>query len=294
MFKITSPQSHDCRFGCRCNAGNTPFSECSALDDNRVSLNGSQFSLNGSQVSLNGSQVSLSGNRVSLSGSQVVDADVTEGSDDDLNFADTNIVAEVLIPRPVYHRFSYTVPAALADLVHIGSRVEVSFGFQSLSALVCSLRPRQNQDEELALKPILGVFEPFPFVDEKSILLAEWMSSYYFESPGEVAFLFYPHYAPAQELKFKFKTSASELLLAELPASRHVLREKFSKAHAALKNQENFTKNSFLAVSDMSDYLFNQCVRLGLLEKEFCFDGALDLKNQTPVSGKKKLHCRLV
>jgi primosomal protein N' len=194
------------------------------------------------------------------------------------NFDTENLIAEVLIPRPVYGSYSYAVPAELRSLVFVGSRVRVDFGHQSLIGLVKSLKSFSEADlnPELELRPVSGIFEPFPFVDGAGLSLAEWISNYYFESPGEVAALFYPRYTPVQEQRFSFQVAEPDELIKDIPSSRKVLRTKLHNSCSALVSTPVFDRNTFMAASSMTDSMFAQCLKEGFLCRVPSFDSELE------------------
>lgn len=206
-----------------------------------------------------------------------------------------DLIAEVLIPRPVYCSYSYIVPAELRDLVFVGSRVQVDFGHQSLIALVKSLKTISNAglNPELELRPISGVIEPFPFVDSAGISLIEWISTYYFESPGEVSALFYPRYTPTQEQRFSFQTPDPDELIKNIPPSRKVLRTKLRNSCQALMSIPVFDRNTFMVASSMTDSMFAQCLKEGFLYRVPSFDPQLEnisfQDSGFSVQAKKKL-----
>ena len=87
-----------------------------------------------------------------------------------------NAIARVIVDLSLDREFDYRIPGHLAGTVQLGSRVSVPFGGRETNGYVVGL-PRRSPHGQL--KPVLSVEGAGPFVDEKMLELARWMSDYY-------------------------------------------------------------------------------------------------------------------
>ncbi|HDR15951.1 MAG TPA: primosomal protein N' [Desulfobacteraceae bacterium] len=93
------------------------------------------------------------------------------------------VCARVAVCLPVKNTFSYTVPAALKDIVHVGSRVLVPFGARTVTGFV--LECFRSQPEE-GWKEIIDAPDRHPFFHPAQAALFEWISDYYLHPVGQV------------------------------------------------------------------------------------------------------------
>lgn len=91
--------------------------------------------------------------------------------------------AEVAVPLPIDHLFTYRIPTELKSLVAPGMRVLVPFGQRKITGYVVNLLTATT---EKSLKSILDVLDPQPAISTELLELAEWMGEYYLAAPGEV------------------------------------------------------------------------------------------------------------
>jgi primosomal protein N' (replication factor Y) len=92
--------------------------------------------------------------------------------------------AEVAVPVPVRHAFTYSVPAALTAQLAPGSRVAVPFGPRKLPAFVVALTdtpPAQGRT-----RPIAGLLEREPVLTPELLAFLHAASEYYMHPIGEV------------------------------------------------------------------------------------------------------------
>lgn len=102
------------------------------------------------------------------------------------------MLLQVALPVPLYRVFDYSVPADFA-LPKIGSRVEVSFGRQTLIGIVVAHRARVDSDVPVnKLKAITRCLDDEPIVDSPLLKLAHWLARYYHYPLGDVLSVMLP------------------------------------------------------------------------------------------------------
>jgi primosomal protein N' (replication factor Y) len=126
----------------------------------------------------------------------------------------TTLVASVALLRPVDKLYSYRIPAELADRVKPGMRVTVPFGRQDREAkafcLSASTEPWQS-----TLKPVLGLVDEKPLLDDKALELGRWVARYYGAHLGRTLDLMVPASAKRQagwrKVRYVLETRNSKL-----------------------------------------------------------------------------------
>jgi len=104
----------------------------------------------------------------------------------------TTIWAEVVLPLPLAHTYTYHIPEQWATQVQRGVRVEVPFGKGKYYAgLVWRVH---NTKPSHPTKPILSVLDAQPIVSEPQLQLWEWIATYYAATLGEVMDVALPTY----------------------------------------------------------------------------------------------------
>lgn len=94
------------------------------------------------------------------------------------------LFAEVLLPVPVPGTFTYRVPYALNDAIHIGQRVAVQFGkAKILSGLVVAVT---DKVPEVEVKYLSDILDDEPIVNPIQLRFWEWVKTYYLCHLGEV------------------------------------------------------------------------------------------------------------
>lgn len=102
------------------------------------------------------------------------------------------MLLQVALPVPLYRVFDYSVPADFT-LPKIGSRVEVSFGRQTLIGIVVAHRARIDSDVPVnKLKAITRCLDDEPIVDSPLLKLAHWLARYYHYPLGDVLSVMLP------------------------------------------------------------------------------------------------------
>jgi primosomal protein N' (replication factor Y) len=92
-------------------------------------------------------------------------------------------IAEVAVPLPVPHTFTYLIPDEYRDAVGRGVQVRVPFGRREIEGFVVDVGAAS---ERKGLKPILKVAPGGAVFDEKMLRLTHWISEYYLVPWGEV------------------------------------------------------------------------------------------------------------
>ena len=102
------------------------------------------------------------------------------------------MLVQVALPVPLYRVFDYGVPADLS-LPEIGSRVEVSFGRQTLIGIVNAHIAQADSDVPVSkLKTINQCLDDEPIVDSAMLRLAYWLARYYHYPLGDVLAVMLP------------------------------------------------------------------------------------------------------
>ncbi len=102
------------------------------------------------------------------------------------------MLVQVALPVPLYRVFDYAVPADCA-LPKVGSRVEVSFGRQTLIGIVIAHKVKADSDVPTnKLKPITHCLDEEPIVEAAALKLAYWLASYYHYPLGDVLSVMLP------------------------------------------------------------------------------------------------------
>lgn len=93
--------------------------------------------------------------------------------------------AEVIIPIPVAHTFTYSIPTPLLGKVEIGMRVEVPFQSGKLyGGVVCDLHA--EKPEKYIPKSVIDVIDEKPIISAFQLHFWRWLSHYYMCTLGEV------------------------------------------------------------------------------------------------------------
>lgn len=95
------------------------------------------------------------------------------------------LVADVAIPVPLSHPFTYAVPDALRARVQAGGRVLCVFGRRKVLAVVLDVAEREA-DPAIALKPIEAVVDDEPALPAELLSFLRELGRYYLAPIGEV------------------------------------------------------------------------------------------------------------
>ncbi|MGO3119287.1 MAG: primosomal protein N', partial [Moraxellaceae bacterium] len=105
------------------------------------------------------------------------------------------MLVQVALPVPLYRVFDYSLPADIHTLPNtaptpmppLGSRVEVSFGRQTLIGIVIAHISEADSSVPInKLKPINRCLDAEPILDDNMLKLAAWLSRYYHYPLGDV------------------------------------------------------------------------------------------------------------
>ena len=105
------------------------------------------------------------------------------------------MLISVALPVPLYRVFDYLAPSTSSNtpLPPIGSRVQVSFGRQTLIGIVVNHVKASDSTLPIAkLKPIKSVLDDEPLFDEAMLQLAKWLARYYHYPLGDVLSVMLP------------------------------------------------------------------------------------------------------
>ncbi len=95
------------------------------------------------------------------------------------------LFADILLPLPLNGYFTYRIQYEMNDIVEVGKRVVVQFGKKKIYTAIIR-RIHEKPPDYQTVKYILAVLDSEPIVNEKQLLLWEWISQYYLCQIGEV------------------------------------------------------------------------------------------------------------
>ena len=102
------------------------------------------------------------------------------------------LLAEVAVPVPLSHAFTYAVPAALAASVRPGARVVCQLGPRRLVGVVLRVAERELPPGLTRVKPITAVVDAEPVLPAELLDFLVHLGAYYFAPIGEVLRLALP------------------------------------------------------------------------------------------------------
>jgi len=91
--------------------------------------------------------------------------------------------AHVVIPSPLKHPLTYSIPASLTDQISRGSRVLVPLQKRTMTGVVWEIL---GENPLTPVKEILAVLDDQPVLNVELLKLAQWISRYYLASLAEV------------------------------------------------------------------------------------------------------------
>jgi primosomal protein N' (replication factor Y) (superfamily II helicase) len=195
--------------------------------------------------------------------------------------------AEIILPLPLYDRFTYRIPDDLCEKVKPGVRVLVQFGKRkNYSALVIALT--HIAPEGFEIKPILSVLDDNAVIHPVNLGLWSWMADYYMSPLGEVMNAAMPSALKLQgsdglvEEKYKEKTKTTIGIRPDLKDSEtwEAVLDSLSKAPKQKdllyhfvemsgmfsgKNKTTIDKQHLLKGSGIGEGVLNQLVDKGFL-----------------------------
>jgi len=136
-------------------------------------------------------------------------------------------LAQVIMPIPVDEPFSYTIPAAFAELIQPGIQVTVPFGERYSAGIILDVIDDPGE-HDYALKPIHDVVSSEPFAYQEMLDLLVWISNYYICNLGEAFRLINP----------SVNLNKSMLMIKRADEAAPELRESQQELWDALKPEE--------------------------------------------------------
>ena len=110
------------------------------------------------------------------------------------------MIAKIVVDVSLDREFDYSIPEALSNDIKIGSRVSVPFGHRSATGYVVAF---SRQSQYKTLKPIDGLIGDKPYIDDTTLTLCRWMSSYYCASLEQCIRTVLPGAVRSKHRKFK-------------------------------------------------------------------------------------------
>ena len=129
------------------------------------------------------------------------------------------LIADVAVPVPLGHPFSYEVPADLRNRVGPGKRVLCAFGPRSALGVVLEVGEREIDFDRSKLKPIAAVIDEEPVLPAELLVFLRELSAYYLAPIGEVLRMALPLLERRQATALR-ESGAGAKLLARVVASR--------------------------------------------------------------------------
>ncbi len=102
------------------------------------------------------------------------------------------LLADVAVPVPLSHAFTYAVPPALAATVRPGARVVCQLGPRRLVGVVLRVGERELPAGLTKVKPITALLDPEPVLPAELLEFLVELGHYYFAPIGEVLRLALP------------------------------------------------------------------------------------------------------
>jgi primosomal protein N' (replication factor Y) len=93
--------------------------------------------------------------------------------------------ADIILPLNLPQILTYGVPHEMQELLQPGMRVEVALGKNKQYAGIIE-RLHDEKPDAYQVKPVRGIIDAEPVVNEKQLQLWRWITQYYMAAPGEV------------------------------------------------------------------------------------------------------------
>lgn len=97
--------------------------------------------------------------------------------------AEAQLFARVVIPSPLKHALTYSVPLSFREQISVGMRVLVPVGKRKLTGIVFEILGKTLRAET---KEIIALCDDRPVLDPALLRLCQWIAQYYLATPGEV------------------------------------------------------------------------------------------------------------
>ncbi|MEX1277015.1 MAG: hypothetical protein WEE20_13845, partial [Bacteroidota bacterium] len=92
-------------------------------------------------------------------------------------------LADIALPVPIDHTFTYIVPPTLQQQAVVGARALVPFGKKKLTGVIVGLPAESNVR---GLKPVTDILETSSSFSGEMMKLTRWIAEYYIAPWGEV------------------------------------------------------------------------------------------------------------
>ena len=132
------------------------------------------------------------------------------------------MIARVTLELALRKEFDYVIPSELADVIDVGSRVQVPFGARKVLGCVTGLT---EESQHAKLKPIIKVIGAQTLVTPKVLKLARWIAEYYCCAPEVALKSVLPEAVRKEESGWREK-----LFVRALPPRRPKKKRKVSRA----------------------------------------------------------------
>lgn len=125
-----------------------------------------------------------------------------------------DLLADVAVPVPLAHGFTYRVPPTLGAELRPGARVLCEFGRRKVVGIVLSVAERPPPFERSKLKDLLALIDPEPVLPDELLRFVRELAAYYFAPIGEVMRLCLP---AVERERLRALEKAGQLELGEAP-----------------------------------------------------------------------------
>lgn len=100
-----------------------------------------------------------------------------------MTIAVSPLFADIALPVPIHHTFTYSIPVEFQDQIAVGVRVVVPFGTKTLTGVVVN---SPIMPTVASIKPIKDILDPVPTFSAEMLRLTRWIADYYLAPWGEV------------------------------------------------------------------------------------------------------------
>ena len=111
------------------------------------------------------------------------------------------------------HYFDYLLPDKLSDQAKIGQLVEIPFRNKIIKGIILNLSPK-TASGNYALKPVIKIIDPLPFLANWQLELIKYLADYYFVSMATVVKMLIPEIPKRVKEANKKIAKVSEFLIA--------------------------------------------------------------------------------
>ena len=171
---------------------------------------------------------------------------------------------QIALPTPLYRCFDYL---CLPDvpIPSVGSRVSVPFGHQTLIGIVIA-HPLDSDIPKDKLKTINAIIDDTPIINDESLALAFWLSSYYHHPIGETLAVMLPTYLnQGKPLPNVYALTATKI---DEKTTKERLKTSKKQAHALTLIKDNpFIRDDVLCKMGVSVATINALYAKSLIDK---------------------------